>query len=96
MLKYQQERQSSAQIIGGPENTGTEASAPKLNSVINGESLEDIRKVGQGSKYCCRKCPLVLVFIWGMEYSFARHGTTTNFGVYHSFKVSTCGGPQRN
>lgn len=44
MLKYQQERQSSAQIIGGPENTGTEASAPKLNSVINGESLEDIRK----------------------------------------------------
>uniref|UniRef100_A0A8C2X9H5 Protein HIRA n=1 Tax=Cyclopterus lumpus TaxID=8103 RepID=A0A8C2X9H5_CYCLU len=42
MLKYQQERQSSAQL--GPSSAGPEASAPKLNSVMNGESLEDIRK----------------------------------------------------
>ncbi|XP_061672220.1 protein HIRA isoform X3 [Syngnathoides biaculeatus] len=42
MLKYQQERQSSAQ-----NNCGVpcaDSSAPKLNSVMNGESLEDIRK----------------------------------------------------
>ncbi|XP_077942506.1 protein HIRA isoform X4 [Gasterosteus aculeatus] len=42
MLKYQQERQSSAQA--GPGGGAPEASAPKLNSVVNGESLEDIRK----------------------------------------------------
>lgn len=44
MLKYQQERQSSAQINSGSGNGGAESSAPKLNSVMNGESLEDIRK----------------------------------------------------
>ncbi|XP_056275570.1 protein HIRA isoform X2 [Pseudoliparis swirei] len=44
MLKYQQERQNSAQAQLGPSGAGPEASAPKLNSVMNGESLEDIRK----------------------------------------------------
>ncbi|KAA8592417.1 hypothetical protein FQN60_017872 [Etheostoma spectabile] len=44
MLKYQQERQNSAQANSGPGSTGPESSAPKLNSVMNGESLEDIRK----------------------------------------------------
>lgn len=46
MLKYQQDRQNSAQANSGPGSTGAESSAPKLNSVMNGESLEDIRKVG--------------------------------------------------
>lgn len=46
MLKYQQERQNSAQANSGPGSAGAESSAPKLNSVMNGESLEDIRKVG--------------------------------------------------
>lgn len=46
MLKYQQERRNSAQANSGPGNAGPESSAPKLNSVMNGESLEDIRKVG--------------------------------------------------
>lgn len=45
MLKYQQERQSSAQAASGPGGAGAESSAPKVNSVVNGESLEDIRKV---------------------------------------------------
>lgn len=44
MLKYQQERQNSVQSSSGPASTGPEASTPKLNSVMNGESLEDIRK----------------------------------------------------
>uniref|UniRef100_A0A671X6N5 Protein HIRA n=1 Tax=Sparus aurata TaxID=8175 RepID=A0A671X6N5_SPAAU len=44
MLKYQQERQNSAQANSGPGSAGPESSAPKLNSVMNGESLEDIRK----------------------------------------------------
>uniref|UniRef100_H3DH56 Protein HIRA n=1 Tax=Tetraodon nigroviridis TaxID=99883 RepID=H3DH56_TETNG len=44
MLKYQQERQSSAQANSGPGAAGPESSAPKVNSVVNGESLEDIRK----------------------------------------------------
>uniref|UniRef100_A0A672FGL2 Protein HIRA n=1 Tax=Salarias fasciatus TaxID=181472 RepID=A0A672FGL2_SALFA len=44
MLKYQQDRQSSAQNSSGPGGAGPEAAAPKLNSVMNGESLEDIRK----------------------------------------------------
>uniref|UniRef100_A0A7N8X4Z7 Protein HIRA n=1 Tax=Mastacembelus armatus TaxID=205130 RepID=A0A7N8X4Z7_9TELE len=44
MLKYQQERQNSAQTNTGPGSAGHESSAPKLNSVMNGESLEDIRK----------------------------------------------------
>nr|XP_033475446.1 protein HIRA [Epinephelus lanceolatus] len=44
MLKYQQERQNSAQASSGPGSAGPESSAPKLNSVMNGESLEDIRK----------------------------------------------------
>ncbi|XP_077456213.1 protein HIRA isoform X3 [Stigmatopora argus] len=42
MLKYQQERQSSAQNSSGA--AGADSLAPKLNSVMNGESLEDIRK----------------------------------------------------
>lgn len=46
MLKYQQERRHSAQANSGPGIAGPESSAPKLNSVMNGESLEDIRKVG--------------------------------------------------
>lgn len=45
MLKYQQERQISAQANAAPGSVGPEASAPKLHSVMNGESLEDIRKV---------------------------------------------------
>ncbi|XP_068594513.1 protein HIRA [Brachionichthys hirsutus] len=44
MLKYQQERQNSAQANSGQAAAGPESSAPKLNSVMNGESLEDIRK----------------------------------------------------
>ncbi|KAM9822668.1 protein HIRA isoform 1-T1 [Syngnathus typhle] len=42
MLKYQQERQSSAQ--NNCTVASADSSAPKLNSVMNGESLEDIRK----------------------------------------------------
>lgn len=45
MLKYQQERQNSTQANSGPGATGSESATPKLNSVMNGESLEDIRKV---------------------------------------------------
>uniref|UniRef100_A0A667WD54 Protein HIRA n=1 Tax=Myripristis murdjan TaxID=586833 RepID=A0A667WD54_9TELE len=44
MLKYQQERQNAAQAGSGPGGAGLESTAPKLNSVMNGESLEDIRK----------------------------------------------------
>uniref|UniRef100_A0A3Q2UVC5 Protein HIRA n=1 Tax=Haplochromis burtoni TaxID=8153 RepID=A0A3Q2UVC5_HAPBU len=44
ILKYQQERQNSAQANSGPGAAAPESSAPKLNSVMNGESLEDIRK----------------------------------------------------
>ncbi|KAM6930482.1 protein HIRA [Xenentodon cancila] len=44
MLKYQQERQNTAQACATAAGAGTESSAPKLNSVMNGESLEDIRK----------------------------------------------------
>ncbi|XP_033974150.1 protein HIRA isoform X2 [Trematomus bernacchii] len=44
MLKYQQERQNSIQANSGPGSAGPESSAPKLNSMMNGESLEDIRK----------------------------------------------------
>lgn len=52
MLKYQQERQNSAQTNSGCGNGGPESSAPKLNSVMNGESLEDIRKVrGHGGSH---------------------------------------------
>lgn len=41
MLKYQQAKEAAE-----PHNAvGQEAQAPKLNSVVNGESLEDIRKV---------------------------------------------------
>lgn len=53
MLKYQQERQSSAQAASGPGGAGPESAAPKLNSVMNGESLEDIRKVDGASLKCC-------------------------------------------
>ncbi|XP_077416701.1 protein HIRA [Vanacampus margaritifer] len=42
MLKYQQERQSSAQNTAAVASA--DSSAPKLNSMMNGESLEDIRK----------------------------------------------------
>lgn len=49
MLKYQQERQNSAQAnaaaAAAAASTGPESSAPKVNSMMNGESLEDIRKV---------------------------------------------------
>ncbi|KAM3868468.1 protein HIRA [Diretmus argenteus] len=44
MLKYQQDRQNSAQANAGPGGAGPESAAPKLNSMMNGESLEDIRK----------------------------------------------------
>ncbi|KAI4820997.1 hypothetical protein KUCAC02_028950 [Chaenocephalus aceratus] len=44
MLKYQQERQNSIQANSGLGSAGPESSAPKLNSMMNGESLEDIRK----------------------------------------------------
>ncbi|KAM4578370.1 protein HIRA [Fundulus diaphanus] len=44
MLKYQQERQNSAQTNVGAAAAGPESAAPKVNSVMNGESLEDIRK----------------------------------------------------
>nr|XP_057925501.1 protein HIRA [Doryrhamphus excisus]XP_057925502.1 protein HIRA [Doryrhamphus excisus]XP_057925503.1 protein HIRA [Doryrhamphus excisus] len=44
MLKYQQERQNSAQSNTVPTAAATESSTPKLNSMMNGESLEDIRK----------------------------------------------------
>uniref|UniRef100_H2TLD9 Protein HIRA n=1 Tax=Takifugu rubripes TaxID=31033 RepID=H2TLD9_TAKRU len=44
MLKYQQERRNSTQANSGPGATGSESATPKLNSVMNGESLEDIRK----------------------------------------------------
>lgn len=42
MLKYQQERQTQTQTRTEPG--ANESAAPKLNSVVNGESLEDIRK----------------------------------------------------
>lgn len=51
MLKYQQERQNSAQANSGPGAAAPESSAPKLNSVMNGESLEDIRKVDGAAIY---------------------------------------------
>uniref|UniRef100_A0AAY4BS36 Protein HIRA n=1 Tax=Denticeps clupeoides TaxID=299321 RepID=A0AAY4BS36_9TELE len=43
MLKYQQERQGAehANAVSGP---GHESQTPKLTNVVNGESLEDIRK----------------------------------------------------
>ncbi|XP_037536113.1 protein HIRA [Nematolebias whitei] len=44
MLKYQQQRQNSAQANMAVASAGPESSAPKVNSVMNGESLEDIRK----------------------------------------------------
>ncbi|XP_076007059.1 protein HIRA isoform X2 [Genypterus blacodes] len=44
MLKYQQERQTSAQANQALSGAGLESATPKLNSVMNGESLEDIRK----------------------------------------------------
>ncbi|RVE68917.1 hypothetical protein OJAV_G00095980 [Oryzias javanicus] len=42
MLKYQQERQTTTQASMAA--AGPESSTPKVNSVMNGESLEDIRK----------------------------------------------------
>lgn len=41
MLKYQQERHNAAQHAN---NASHDAQTPKLTSVVNGESLEDIRK----------------------------------------------------
>lgn len=58
MLKYQQERQNTAQANSGPPGAGPESSTPKLNSVMNGESLEDIRKVPEPNPFsvCCLLC----------------------------------------
>ncbi|TRY87710.1 hypothetical protein DNTS_018536 [Danionella cerebrum] len=44
MLKYQQERQSN-QNPNGTQGSDHENQTPKLTNVLNGESLEDIRKV---------------------------------------------------
>ncbi len=44
MLKYQQERQGN-QNPNGAQGSGPENQMPKLTNVLNGESLEDIRKV---------------------------------------------------
>ncbi|KAI5611076.1 protein HIRA, partial [Silurus asotus] len=41
MLKYQQETRISSGTLG----SSTETPLPKLSSVVNGQSLEDIRKV---------------------------------------------------
>uniref|UniRef100_A0A8C1BJN6 Protein HIRA n=1 Tax=Cyprinus carpio carpio TaxID=630221 RepID=A0A8C1BJN6_CYPCA len=43
MLKYQQERQGN-QNPNGAQASGPENQTPKLTNVLNGESLEDIRK----------------------------------------------------
>uniref|UniRef100_A0A8C2KTS1 Protein HIRA n=1 Tax=Cyprinus carpio TaxID=7962 RepID=A0A8C2KTS1_CYPCA len=43
MLKYQQERQGN-QNPNGAQGSGPENQTPKLTNVLNGESLEDIRK----------------------------------------------------
>uniref|UniRef100_A0A8C2F7H8 Protein HIRA n=1 Tax=Cyprinus carpio TaxID=7962 RepID=A0A8C2F7H8_CYPCA len=43
MLKYQQERQGN-QNPNGAQASGPEHQTPKLTNVLNGESLEDIRK----------------------------------------------------
>lgn len=49
MLKYQQ-RQQQQQVeqknASIRESSGNAAAAPKVASMVNGESLEDIRKVG--------------------------------------------------
>lgn len=44
MLKYQPDRQG-AERAGAVPNAGHENQTPKLTNVVNGESLEDIRKV---------------------------------------------------
>ncbi|KAF0022592.1 hypothetical protein F2P81_025218 [Scophthalmus maximus] len=67
ILKYQQERQNSQANVGlggataaAAAASGPESSTPKLNSVMNGESLEDIRKVG--------KCRSVRWRVFGSEH----------------------------
>lgn len=54
MLKYQQERQSSAQNNSAAAAAAAcaDTSTPKLNSVMNGESLEDIRKASCPAVFC--------------------------------------------
>lgn len=44
MLKYQQERQGNPNP-NGAQGSGPENQTHKLTNVLNGESLEDIRKV---------------------------------------------------
>lgn len=44
MLKYQQDRQGNQNPIGA-QGCSAENQTPKLTNVLNGESLEDIRKV---------------------------------------------------
>lgn len=55
MLKYQQ-RQQQQQVeqknASLREASGTAAAAPKVASMVNGESLEDIRKVGVLDSHC--------------------------------------------
>ncbi|XP_030219117.1 protein HIRA isoform X2 [Gadus morhua] len=44
MLKYQQERSAAAATAQSSAHAAAEQATPKLTSVVNGESLEDIRK----------------------------------------------------
>lgn len=48
MLKYQQRQQQQVEEKNASirETSGTASAAPKVASMVNGESLEDIRKVG--------------------------------------------------
>lgn len=48
MLKYQQRQQQQAEQKNASirEASGAATTAPKVASMVNGESLEDIRKVG--------------------------------------------------
>lgn len=74
MLKYQQDRQNSAQANSGPGSAGAESSAPKLNSVMNGESLEDIRKVGgsNGTRQAYHRSQLLKIQIY-MRSAYVRN-----------------------
>jgi Mn-containing catalase len=49
MLKYQQERSAAAATAQSSAHAAAEQATPKLTSVVNGESLEDIRKVQRQS-----------------------------------------------
>ncbi|KAK0156498.1 Protein HIRA [Merluccius polli] len=44
MLKYQQDRSAAAAAAQGSAHAAAEQATPKLTNVVNGESLEDIRK----------------------------------------------------